>query len=299
MPTTIRTLDGVEQILRHRADLDALAEEAGRYFATTAWLEAWAATVGPTSVEGHLATSSTGEVLGWLSTAQLSRPLHRRLRLPIPYLGYGGSGYGAADHLGPVGDPSAVGDLLRAAFGRQRGAVMLESSDAAHVSALREIGLTAVSRTTCPALDLRGVQSESDLWPKHLRKELRRRSRRMAEEGINGEWIEDAERVLDELRALRRVHEARWQAEGGQGLFGDDRQQLLERLCRAADERHRPWLYALRSGGRTVASLLLLRCGRTISSYKSGWEPGLQRLAPGIAMHSAASTRALADGMDT
>ena len=300
MDVRIVQLEGLDAVLRHRDELDALAESAGSYFHTAEWLSAWARIARPSRLTVHLARDDSGTTLGYVGTATLRRRLHRRVPLPLPYLGLAGSGYGAADHLGPVGSAESHQPLVEAALATAgRRAVMWESVDPQHSPLLGRQGLRTVSRKSCPRIDLRDVGEERDLWPKKLLKELRRRERRMTEEGIRGRWIDDPGEVLATLPSLRSVHLERWRSQQGAGLFDEDRMQLLQLLCTTEGARFTPVMYVLETPSATVASLLLFRCGSTMASYKSGWSPELQQLAPGVAMHAAAIRRSLAEGRAT
>jgi CelD/BcsL family acetyltransferase involved in cellulose biosynthesis len=299
--TRIVPLRGLREILRHSDSLDRLAEESGSYFHTVDWLSAWTGVTAATDrVHGFLATDANGDTIGHLAMATLTRRLHRRLPVPLSYWGLAGSGYGAADHLGPIGSADCFGPLLSAALAAApAGPVMLESVDPVHEQRLAELGFETVSRTSCPRIDLRGMEDERDLWPKKLLKEMRRRERRMSEEGISGRWIDSTPELLAALPSLQDVHLDRWRSKGGTGLFDGDRMELLHQLCAGDSVRSRPLMYVLEADGTTLASLLLLRCGSTMASYKSGWNPDLQAFSPGIAMHAAAIRRAAEEGRDT
>lgn len=296
MSTAIVVRDQIEP-----ASLDRLAEAASSYFQTSDWLRAWEATGGTSRSQREvLATGSNGVIEARLGLVQLERRIHRRAPLPLPYWGLTGSGYGAADHLGPVGDDSTFDALIEAALGETGGrAVMFESLDPVHEPRMRRFGFRTVRSTACPRIDLTGVDDERDIWPKKLVKEMRRRERRMEEEGISGRWITDAEEVAAALPSLQAVHLDRWKSQGGAGLFDGDRMELLAALSADRGSRFSPQMYVLEADASIVASLLVLTCGNVVSSYKSGWTPGLQTLAPGVAMHAAAIRRAMVDGRST
>ena len=297
----VTRLEGLGAIRPHAESIDALAVASGNYFHTLAWLEAWVGVGGPTEDELiGLAAIDDGHVVAHLPVCRMERHLHRRVPLPLRYWGIAGSGYGAADHLGPAGDPSCF-DALLAAVRELVGtsAALLEGVDPTHGALLERHGFRLVGEHSCPRLDLRGVASIDQLWPKKVRKELSRRARRMADEGVEGRWIEDAAEVEAALQELRRVHLARWAAQGGAGLYDEARHELLVRLCHHGRGEQQPLLYVLEAGRSIVGSLLLLRCGTSMSSYKSGWEPAYQALSPGVAMHVAAIGRAVEEGRHT
>lgn len=299
MSTRIVVAEGVDAILGHAAGIDALAAEAGSFFHSTDWLRAWSRVSSPDAPTGILALEGD-RVVGYLGTARLRRALHRRAPLPLRYHGLLGSGYGAADHLGPIGDPATFDALIDVAVERAGSSTMLlESVDPTHEARFAAHGFRTVNRKSCPRIDLRDVTEEGDLWPRKLLKEMRRRERRMAEEGITGRWVETPDELVEQLPSLQDTHLERWRSKGGGGLFDDERMALLHGLCTRPDARFRPMMYVLTSGGATVASLLLLSCGPSLASYKSGWRPELHALAPGVAVHAAAIRRAIEEGRDT
>ncbi len=299
--SAVTRFEGLGAVRPHADDIDALAVASGNYFQTLAWLEAWAGVGGPTEDELiSLAVVEGGRVVAHLPVCRMERHLHRRVPLPLRYWGIAGSGYGAADHLGPAGDPACF-DVVLTAVRELVGtsATLFEGVDPTHAPLLARHGFRSIGEHSCPRLDLRGVASIDALWPRKVRKELGRRARRMADEGVEGRWIEDPEEVEAALRELRRVHLARWASQGGAGLYDEARHELLVRLCHHGRGEQRPLLYVLEAERRIVGSLLLLRCGPSMSSYKSGWEPAYQALSPGVAMHVAAIRRAIDEGRHT
>lgn len=298
---------GHSEILAYRSELDRLADRAGSYFHTSAWLEAWFRVTTTTSTK--IADKSTalfvhgpaGEIKAGLLLSPLSRRLHRRVPLSLRYWGFAGSGYGAGDHLGPIGDPRACRTLIRAAVHVSGGAypLMLESTAARHGSDLLDAGFEVLGTRRCPQLDLSHIDSEADLWDKKQRKEMRRRARRMQELGVAGRWIDDPDEVRATLPEFRRVHVMRWEDQGQSGLFDEPRAMLLSALCEAENPKYRPLLYVLKGQRSVEGVLMLLRCGKTAMAYKSGWNPVLAKYAPGVAMHTAAICRSLDEGFHT
>ena len=71
---------------------DALAEETGApYFRSWPWVTAWSEILEPEAEVTILVTESDSRVDGILPVALMSRLLHSRARVPLPYVGVAGS----------------------------------------------------------------------------------------------------------------------------------------------------------------------------------------------------------------
>jgi len=274
------------------------------YFQTWEWVTAWHEILEPQArillVE---AVTSDDRWAGLLPLAFLSRRMHRRVPVGLPYLGFAGSGPGAGDHLGPLASspqlvPALVGEAIRRAEGRS---IYLESLDPELEEAVNTLVRgRRVHRVACPAIDLRGLSGPEEAWTAKVRKNVRRRDRRLADEGITGRWVPPGADLRHELGALQEVHLSRWRSRGEPGLFDDRRLGFLRRLAELSRPPEGPGLYLLERGpGHVVAALLVFRHGRTLSTYKTGWDPAQARLGLGIALHTAAMRKAWADGMET
>lgn len=282
-----------------RETWDALALSYGSYFQTPAWIEAWHDVLSPGSrMQSLLAVDDGGRVVGMLHMASMRRNLHRKLPLPLRYTGLAGSGAGAGDHLGPLA-PHAVGGVLLAELGtRSHRPVLLERLDAGWRSAAETAGFVIARDHVVPRLNLTG--GGHGARSKKVRKEMGRRKRRMAEQGIEGQWLTDPSAVDTHLTELVAVHRARWRSQGEPGLFSDQRLAFLRRLCQIRTVRSRPLMYVLRREAGDVAGALLgFLHGHVFAAYKTGWDPSLQSLGIGFALHDAAITHAESLGCRT
>lgn len=300
----VRVEDGRDCLARARDPWRDLVRRAGSgYFQSWEWVTAWHKVFQPgADLSLVVAVGRDGEWQGLLPLAQLSRRLHRRLPVPLNYVGLAGSGPGAGDHLGPsVVAPALVELLARRSLGVADGRPLyFESVDVQHIGGLTAaLGGRIVRKVACPRVEL-DADGPEVAWTPKVRKNIRRRERMLAAEGIAGRWVSTGGGVEPELTALQRVHVARWQARGQSGLFDDRRLEFLSELCRLSVPPDGPSLYLLeKSDGRVVAALLGFRHGLTFMAYKTGWDPEFAHLGPGIALHSSAMRRAHEDGART
>jgi CelD/BcsL family acetyltransferase involved in cellulose biosynthesis len=287
------------------AGLDTLWEQLEQttrcgWFQTRQWIDAWRTTFEPrTEITFLVARDAAGEAAGILPLATLRRRVHRTVPVSLEYVGLAGSGTGAADHLGPIASSDAAGGALFAAARDLAGRrpLLLESVDPEWSSIAREVLDARVVRTVpCPRLSREPQSSFADAWPAKTRKNVRRRDRMLAEEGITERWVGAGVGFVDELRALRALHEARWRAKGGPGLFDDRRLRLLSCFDVADSGSGGARLLVLERGSERVGMLFGFMFRDTFSVYKTGWDPEYARLGIGIALGSAAMRRAEDEG---
>lgn len=283
------------EVVRGPAALDDVAEEWDRLaglpgtavFQTRAWVTTWQRCLVPGARLTLLVARDpcSREVTGLLPVAGLRRELHHRIPITLRYLGIAGSGSGAADHLGPLARDEETAaalfrELRRLAAGRP---VLLENLHPRWSGlAAAELDARSVRSTACLAARRDPGGSFSDAWSAKMRKNVRRRARQLAQLGVEPRWVGAGPEFDDALGELREVHVRRWRTHGGAGLFDERRERFLAQLAAAANPDVR--ILLLERDGRTVAGLLALRHGDTLSVYKTGWDPDYARLSPGIAL---------------
>lgn len=151
----------------------------------------------------------------------------------------------------------------------------------------------------CPVLDL---SSGPNVVPEDTRESLARRRGRAAKKGrVTYERATDetAEEVLD---AHLRLHAARWEKRGEDGVLAAQAVQRAHReslpgLLRSGALR----LYAMRLEGRIVATVQGFcdppgRAERRVYFYLGGFDPAVERLSPGMLVVGHAIEDAVAEG---
>jgi CelD/BcsL family acetyltransferase involved in cellulose biosynthesis len=288
-----------------RPEWDALLAESNEagVFVSWEWLHTWWKHLGA-SRSLHVATVRQGGELVALA------PFWRRPRRLFPEsLELMGTGIVGSDYLDVVtrrGHADAALDSLADHVGelgfpldlRQLGA---GSRAADLASRLRARGWRRGERASdvCPYLRLEGHDWDSllgTLGPEH-RANVRRRLRKLGEQGaVLDEARDDASRRAI-LAALFRLHELRWRGRGGSDAFGGPEVLAFhEEATALALERGWLRLYALRLAGEPVAALYGLRYGGRFSFYQSGFDPAQARSSVGLAILALSIQCALQEG---
>jgi CelD/BcsL family acetyltransferase involved in cellulose biosynthesis len=216
-------------------------------------------------------------------------------------------GAGITDHLGIVADPQWELEAARAIFDR-----LAETHDQWHVGHFDELHHSSpllraelpgclsgrdAPDGVCPVLAL--PQSADKLYasldPK-FRRNLHQSDTRLAREGAEFVVVKPAE-TSDAIRALCRLHAARWREREEPGVLATDALQHfhLEAAPRLAS-RGLVRLYTLRINGETIAVQYNLRRDRRVYAYLSGFDPAHARSSPGAALLAFSIRSAIAEG---
>lgn len=297
-------LSSQEQFLPWAARWDDLARRSsGLFFRSSAWLLAWWDTFVPGSTVELLVAGGQEAPTGVLALTTLRQPLHPRLALGPRCVVLAGSGPGAADHCGPNAPEPRVAERLLSEAARRAGRkpLLLDQLDRSCQLAVTRVGtVTNHVRTRCPRIDLSAVDQVDRLWSPKLRKELRRRRRRLGDQGYAGTWRHVGPGDDDLLVPLQRLHRSLWHSRGRDGLFAPERMRFLARLAERSRGDGGLWLYTVEGDGRpAIGALLGFDFGDTFCSYKTGWDPAHHHLGLGVLMHTAAIERAKERGAVT
>ena len=149
----------------------------------------------------------------------------------------------------------------------------------------------------CPVMALPGSVEEllAGLQPKF------RRNVRVAEERLlydGAEFVPGQPRDTEEfMRALFRLHAARWQERSESGMLAGDALQRFHLEAAARLGRHDLLrLFAIRLDGEIIAVQYNLRRGHRVYCYLSGFDPAHARNSPGAALLAFAIRSALEEG---
>jgi CelD/BcsL family acetyltransferase involved in cellulose biosynthesis len=149
----------------------------------------------------------------------------------------------------------------------------------------------------CPVLMLSGAPSRTGLPPSvppHQQEKVRYYRRRVEKTGrfkIEAVTWETLDEFLD---ALFRLHRARWQKRGQNGVLEDEHVRTLHRL--AAPELFRKEIlrmYGMRIDGVLVAVYLGFICGERAMYYLSGFDPAAAEFSPGTLLIAHAISEAM------
>lgn len=262
------------------------------FFLTPAWAKAWELLM-PKPFESLIlvAKSHSGECLGILPLVLMKRKLHRHLPISIHFWGIWGAGTGGADHIGVLSSEMDIGiELIKYASKRLGSkSLYLESLSPEWASAaIHACGGKAVRNIICPANVRADNQSFADAWSKKMHKNQRRRLRILSEENLSFRWVSHGDEFGNALKALKNLHESRWNADGGAGLFSDAKEKFLLDVASFSTSPNIPWILLLEKQHKAVGGLLGFRKGKSFSVYKTGWDPECANLGIGIALGAEA-----------
>jgi len=216
-------------------------------------------------------------------------------------------GAGITDHLGMLAAPGFEQEAARLVFER-----LAEMSEQWHLCDLEELrpgspllraefprGLSCRNAPSgvCPVLALPKTAEDlySGLQPK-FRKNLRQAEARLRRDGA--EFVLSApNQTADVMRALFRLHTARWEERRQPGMLAAD---VLQQFHLAAADRLAGegmlQLYSVRLRGEIIAAQYNLRRDRRIYYYLSGFDPAHARYSPGAALLSFIIRTAIEEG---
>ena len=285
------TLEPLGAIDEARTEWSALAEASENPFATVEWSEAWLEHAATGARPRLFAAVEAGEAVAIVPLVVIHGRYVRKSRL---------LGYGAANELGPVCAPENQvrgAEALRLALEATRA-----DWDVFHGETLpgtgwpERLGATLVGREGSPV-----VTGPWPAWDDYLatrshnfRSELRRKERRLLEEGLAGRTVSERAELGPALDALFDLHRRRWGAEASPFFAG------LEAFHRAFSEvaLERGWLRlrVLELGDEIVSVTHGFRLGGAEWSYQFGRDPEFDHGSLGLIASAQAIREAFAEG---
>lgn len=264
------------------AEWAALAERsASDPFLHPDWCLAWRDAFAP----GRLAVATFRDETGLRAVAPVLRvgsTLRFAVNEHVPWAGVLADRPGSADDL--------VAGLIRMGTTRLRvGPIDL---DGALASALRRGAAAARCRILehevrrSPVVDLRGAGDVAGLLDARVRKDLRRRRRRLDELGevtltLHGGGPDLAARLDEAFDVERR----QWKGTAGTAIVSDPRTAAFySRIATSAARRGELQLAVLRVDGRAVAVALDLVHRQVLYGLKAAFDPEFARFSPGQLM---------------
>jgi CelD/BcsL family acetyltransferase involved in cellulose biosynthesis len=285
------TLEPLGDVGEARAEWASLASASGNPFATVEWCEAWLEHAAAGAEPRLFAAVYAGETVAIVPLVIVRGRYVRKARF---------LGYGAANELGPV---CAVGDLDRGVAALR---LALEATgsewDVFHGETLpgagwpKRLDATLVGREGSPV-----VTGPWPTWDDYLatrshnfRSELRRKERRLLEEGLVGRTVSERDELVPALDALFDLHRRRWGAEASPFFAG------LEAFHRAFSKvaLERGWLRlrVFELDGAVISVTHGFRFVDSEWSYQFGRDPEFDRSSLGLIASAQAIRGAFAEG---
>jgi CelD/BcsL family acetyltransferase involved in cellulose biosynthesis len=128
-----------------------------------------------------------------------------------------------------------------------------------------------------------GVHAWLDERSSKFRKEVRRRARRYEEEGFRRATTEDPAEIARRLPRLREFYLATEHWEQGEGYQFDDSMLRSLETAMAYCPHGRFAFSVVERDDLLIGAQLVLRAGRTMSCWMTGYDPEWSRFSPGIA----------------
>ena len=269
--------DRIEPLAR---EWDELVERAGAApFARPGWFRAWWSAFG----SGRL------QIVALRRGSELAAvlPLERRASLLRSL-----TNWHTPELEVPALDASARERLLRDLILQTRTPVLLgmltRGRDEAQVveTAAADAGMRVLARTIerSPYVRLDGDwETYAQALPRRRRSELRRRERRLAEEGELAFEVRDGDDRLDALLAEGfAVEPSGWKADAGTAIVSrPETATFYSEVARWAADRGQLRLAFLRLDGEPLAFHLTIEDGRSAYQLKGGYQPRFKPYAPG------------------
>ncbi len=259
------------------------------------WFAVWAEAFGASAWRIH-AVRRDGRLVGVLPLVQARFGLASPSNWHTP-------------EFGLVAEPDARPELARSVLEAGSSSVALSFVDRAGAdltaweATARSCGYRVLARPLerSPYVDLaEGWESYAARLGRKLRSELRRRRRRLAEQGeVEFEYSDGRERLDALLDEGFRIEGAGWKGERGSSIASQPATLRFYRsLARWAADRGSLRLALLRVGGRAIAFDFALEDGGVHALLKTGFDPAWGRWAPGMLLRHEMLERAFAAGLE-
>ncbi|MYV97832.1 GNAT family N-acetyltransferase, partial [Streptomyces sp. SID3343] len=208
-----------------------------------------------------------------------------------------GSGVGAADHCGFAVDPRRHEDVRAWLASMARGRTMvLPHLDPATGDPYLPPGAREIERTACPVMPA----DPAALGSARHRQGVRRKARKLVDEGVTFTWVAPDEMTPDIFDDLLRLHRLRRDAIGGASAFDHSRRPLHAALAaRAAPDRGPCALVARDPVGAPIGVLYGFLWQDTFAYYQLGWDPGYAKASLGTVLFHETLTALAARGVRT
>jgi CelD/BcsL family acetyltransferase involved in cellulose biosynthesis len=285
-------LDRIGSIDEARAEWERLALSSGCPFATLEWTEAWLEhAAGPYRPHLFLARHPDGRAVAIVALVVARGRYVRKARF---------LGFRAANEVGPICAPDDAelgAEALRLALAATRGDWDLFLGE--HLP-----GTGWDGRIGATVLATKGAPLVRGPWPSwddylatrthNLRSELRRKERRLLEQGMTRSTARTPDELEHALDGLFELHRGRWGSEASPFFSGLE--PFHRAFARAAFARGWVRLHVLEIEGRPIAANYSLRFGDAEWSYQLGRDLRFEHASVGLIGSAIAVREAFAEG---
>ena len=287
----VERLDRLEQA---REIWDPLAAATGHPFGTWEWIDGWWRNFGA----GHelysfVCRDHDGEPFAIL-------PLYIAKQRPVRIARFLGYGDLHAPLCAPADRPRAAAALERVIGPKSHCRVLVAEKLPGEQSWGRLLDDKPVATHPDPVLKVNGMSWEEYLATrsKNLRKEIRRKERRLAREhDLRFRLCDDPDRLVGDIRTLFRLHHMHWRDEST-GIFDGDRGRMQEEV--ACEMLDRGWLrlWIAEVDGEPAAADYGFNFGGSHWFFQSGRDPRFDGFSVGSVLMAHAMREAIAEGVE-
>ncbi len=281
----MRTFD---DLVSAQSDWRELALAADNIFSTWEWADCWWRHFGRGSLAISAVENGAGRPLALL-------PLYSERRKGLRLARF--VGHGVADQLGPLCAPCDVqvaSDALVVATDRD----VLIAERLPGERDWRRLGGQLLHEDPSPVIEFdtgTGWEGYVASRSAKLRRDIRRRERRLSELGVSFRLVEDPESLERDMDALFDLHAKRWGTETS--AFAGARENFHREFARIALERGWLRLLIAEVAGQPVAASYGFRFGDAEYSYQQGRDPEWARSGVGAGLYEQSIRAAFAAGM--
>jgi CelD/BcsL family acetyltransferase involved in cellulose biosynthesis len=252
---------------------------AGSPFSSWAWHDAWQAFAPREERDAAFTITATGSDGKLTAILPLARTSVTHRRLSAMALTWSIGDLGCPDHLDVMmTDGAPAGDIVDALEDTEWDMIRLDNiaSDAVGapklLAALRARGIEADLRPqfACPYLDLPATWEEfyKSMCPNHRRAVQRHDKASVGRESVAVTFY-TSDRIEEGMNHLRRLHDARWNGNGG---IDDRLAKMQQRFATALGGTH-AWLTTIDVGGRPISAWYGFSDTKTLYYYQAGRDP--------------------------
>lgn len=282
-------LDRIEGVV---PEWEALAAASGRPFATVEWTEAWLEhAAGPYVPHLFLARDPEGSARAIVPLVIAQGRYVRKARF---------LGFRAANEVGPICAPEhaelGIAALLQALAATRREWDVFVAENLPGSGWDERLRAKVIGGKGAPVVRGPWASWEDYLATRshNLRSELRRKERRLEEQGVRHRPVGNVEELEPGLDALFDLHRGRWGSEASPFFSGLE--EFHRAFARAAFRRGWVRLHVLEMEGRPVAANYSLRFGDEEWSYQLGRDLRLEHGSIGLIGTAIAVRDAFAEG---
>jgi CelD/BcsL family acetyltransferase involved in cellulose biosynthesis len=277
-------LESVDALADLRDEWDRLAIEAGRPYATPAWVLAWWQCLRPSNAAPRVIVVQRGEelvgIFPLLAVGHRYRPIGGDLAAVEPL-----AKQGLEREVAP-----AIAGAMASLQSRPAMITLQVQDDSADWAGLfssgwpdRGVWQPPAERVEVPGIDLGSGDFEAWIGAKtsSFRREMRRKAKRLDEAGASFRFASE-ESLERDVGEFLRLHRTRLSGRGGSSLEADGVDRMLCAVGCELLPLDRFRLLLLEADGKAVGAQVIVAAGTEASAWNSGFDEAYAKLSPSM-----------------